>query len=772
MRARPCPFTLMAQAKLRTDLVISRQEAPEGSYFVVKDPTTGRFFRLKEIEYFIAEQLDGATPADVVRGRVEERFGAPLAAESLEQFVATLSRLGLLEGETAGAVRAAPGHGRVRGDFLYLRFKVFDPDRLLNFLVQRLRFLFTPHFLALSAFLILCAFAVTLFGWEEFKRDLRTLYRFDALFLAWVTMLGVVTLHEFAHGLTCKRFGGAVHELGFMLIYFQPAFYCNVSDAWLFPEKSKRLWVTFAGAYFEIFLWALATLAWRLSDPEAWIHFLALVIMATSGIKTLFNLNPLIKLDGYYLLSDYLEIPNLRQKAFGFMGDRIRRLLGSSRGAAREISDRERRIYSIYGLSAGFYSFSLLGFVVVNLGGYLIGRYEAYGFILFTLLLAAVFRRPLGRIFDRPVTALRSTAGKVRISLRLVRAVVILAVIPAVLFLARMELRVSGDFRVLPVHNADIRAEVEGIIERIYVKEGDRVREGDIVARLVERDYRADLHKTAAEIDEKSAKLKKLKVGPIPEEIKVARAQLAKSEDQFRYARRFLDTNRAAFERQLISRRELEQSEEQAAVREKELQEAKGKLELLLAGSRKEEIEGTEAEIARLEAQKHHLQEQVKLSTLTSPITGVVTTPRRQLKELVGQYMKKGDLVAEVYELKTITAEIAVSEREIADVQIGNTVAVKARAYPGETFYGKVISIATTANIGQDDKANPGPGSGRADVGEKGAVLVATQIDNRSLLLKPEMTGKAKIFCGERSVFDLTARRLARTFAVELWSWW
>ena len=81
----------------------------------------------------------------------------------------------------------------------------------------------------------------------------------------------------------------------------------------LFPEKSRRLWVTFAGAYFEIFLWALATLAWRVTKPWTPLNHLALVVMATSGIKTLFNLNPLIKLDGYYLLSDWLEIPNLRQ---------------------------------------------------------------------------------------------------------------------------------------------------------------------------------------------------------------------------------------------------------------------------------------------------------------------------------------------------------------------------------------------------------------------------------------------------------------------------
>ncbi|PYV24826.1 MAG: peptidase M50, partial [Acidobacteria bacterium] len=157
-----------------------------------------------------------------------------------------------------------------------------------------------------SAALIVFALGLTALNWAEMSQELVGLINFESLLLLWVTVLLVVTLHEFAHGLTCKHFGGHVHEVGFLLIYFQPAFYCNVSDAWLFPEKSKRLWVTFAGAYFEMFLWALSTVIWRLTDFDTTLNHLALVVTATSAVKSLFNLNPLIKLDGYYVLSDYL----------------------------------------------------------------------------------------------------------------------------------------------------------------------------------------------------------------------------------------------------------------------------------------------------------------------------------------------------------------------------------------------------------------------------------------------------------------------------------
>src|SRR6266542_3571438 len=205
--------------KLRGDLIIS----PQNGAFVAKDPRTGRFYSFGEIEHFVARHLDGSTPADVVRQRVEERFETPLASGTVEAFI----------------------------------------DRL----VGKVRCFFTPYFVALSASLILLAFIVTAANREEIGRDLVAIYGIDTLVLAWVTILAVTTAHEFAHGLTCKRFGGHVHEMGFLLIYFQLAFYCNVSDAWLFPEKSKRLWVTFAVPYFELFLWALATLIWQVTEP-------------------------------------------------------------------------------------------------------------------------------------------------------------------------------------------------------------------------------------------------------------------------------------------------------------------------------------------------------------------------------------------------------------------------------------------------------------------------------------------------------------------------
>jgi multidrug efflux pump subunit AcrA (membrane-fusion protein) len=176
-----------------------------------------------------------------------------------------------------------------------------------------------------------------------------------------------------------------------------------------------------------------------------------------------------------------------------------------------------------------------------------------------------------------------------------------------------------------------------------------------------------------------------------------------------------------------------------------------------LAGSRPEEIEATEAEISRLEAQRRYTGDQLQLLRVVSPISGLITTPK--LKEKIGQNVKKGDLIAQVHELKTIRAEISVFENEIGDVQVGQEVVVKARAYPEKSFYGKITSVATTAIKGDNGQPTR-------------EVLVITEIANDAFLLKPEMTGNAKIYCGKRRIIDLLTRRFVRYIRVEFWSWW
>ena len=798
-------MTTLAPPKWRSDLTVSPQPTAKGTVFVVKDPLTGDFFRFGETEWFIAEQIDGATPVEAIRQRAEEQFGAPLSAEALNRFIQNLAAAGLLENGQAGRKRRGLGRRRrIRGSLLHLRFPVCDPDRLFGRLAARMRLLFTRQFMIVSAVFILGALTVAISNWEIYQGDIPRLYRLSAIPLIALTLFGIITAHEFAHGLTCKHFGGEVRELGIMLIYFQPAAYCNVSDAWLFPEKARRLLVAFAGPYFELFVWSLATLIWRLTDVETWINYLALIAMTTSGIKTLFNFNPLIKLDGYYLLSDYLEIPNLRRKAFRYIGHRLKRLFGLAVQPSGVLTRRERRIYLAYGSVAGIFSIALLGFVTARLGGFLIEQNQPAALALLAGLVGTKFRRRFGKLFGNSPTPSESpddvdspagASAQDRLdpspqtdspepprrrnrkrfgAARAVKILLLAAVAAPILFLGKMELKVRGAFDVLPIHNADVRAEVEGIVEEICVDEGDVVRAGDVIARLSDRAVRAELRKTEAEIAQIRARLRMLEAGPTAEEVAVARATVAKMEDRLSYARNALTRDKALFEQKLLSRMDFEATEEQVASAENELNEARGRLQVLLRGTRPEEIDGTKAEIARLETQRRFLEEQMELSKVASPITGIVATPSLQLREMKHQLVTKGALIAKVYDCKTVTAQIVVSEKDIADVQAGRRVLLKARAYPDQLFQGTVTAIATTAqlNPASTSSASTGAPPQSRGSGTPKMVRVTTEIENPSFLLKPEMTGQAKILCGQRRIFDLLTRRLARTLKVEFWSWW
>ena len=161
-------------------------------------------------------------------------------------------------------------------------------------------------------------------------------------------------------------------------------------------------------------------------------------------------------------------------------------------------------------------------------------------------------------------------------------------------------------------------------------------------------------------------------------------------------------------------------------------------------------------EIAHSEAERSHLEGEVARAWVTAPHGGVVVTPK--LRERIGEYVKPGDLVAEVYALETVTAEIAVPEQDIGEVRVGRPGSVRLRAYPERAFDGRVIAIAAATMETE---------------GQRGRVVKATiELSNAAGLLKPSMTGYARISCGKRRALDVLTRSLRRFVRLEFWSWW
>jgi len=742
----------------RRDLITSEVREGGRLSYLVKDPVTNRFFRLKESERFITLQLDGRVSLEEVARRFEERFEIALPRPKLEAFVERLVTLclvdrGLRPEEIARVQRSASAIGSGPWRILFVKLRAVDPDSLFDALAPRLRFFFTRGFAAVYAAAAVGAIAIAAANRGEYAEQAVRLLRPGTIATVIVMVFLVTVLHECAHGLTCKHYGGHVHEMGFLLIYFMPAFYCNVSDAWLFPSKRERIWVSFAGVYFQIFLWALAVIVWRLLDQETWPSDACAVLMATSGLSTLFSLNPLIKLDGYYMLADYLEIPNLRKRAFGFLGSRIKRIWASSRSPLAPVTRREWVVYVTYGVIAGLYSLVLLLFIFAKAAGAIVSRFHGAGILVLSAAVALVGTGALGTWVSK---RRRSRAEGERRRMKRGRfwgTVGAVAAVIVILALAKWELKVTGTFKLFPEERSSVRAEVAGVLSAISVDEGDTVRAGQEIARIDDREYRSQLGEADADAAKWRAELDLLRRGPLRDEIARLEQAVERARTKVGYAERELARVEELHRGSLVPANEYEKAEQELSLNKKDQESAESELRVLRAGSRPEKIREAEAEIERLDATRAYLFTQIEKAVVRSPIAGVVASHR--LRDRMGEHVDAGDEVCQVVGCERLLLEMPVSERDIMEVREGEKVKLKARSIPERSFYGRVVSVPPVA-IDSDSRA---------------VLVVTSEVENHGELLKPGMTGTAKIYCGKRPLIDLLTRKIIRFVRVEFW-WW
>jgi putative peptide zinc metalloprotease protein len=371
--------------RIRGDLVWSEQRDASGAVFVVKDPRADRYFRLDARSGRIAMGLDGsrtvAAPAEATSPE-DEGFGP----EEVEALLDELERMGLLEGS---APAGASPPGALRSSPLFLRLPLGDPNALLGRLARFAGPLFHPAFVVAGGVAIVVAAVLAAGNAGALRADAERLIAWPELLYLWIPVLAVIAVHELAHGVACRRFGGEVHDMGLVLYYFQPCAYCDVSDAWMIADRKRRLWVLGAGPFVEAVVWSAATFVWVASERGSAASLCAAGIAATSGIKTLVNLNPLLRFDGYYLLSDGLGIPNLRSRAFG-------RLFARLRGAEPEPVGRlERTVLLAYAPVALAFSAGMVAWFGTWAYGLSIDRLGGWGHLAFwtaavLLLLPAV----------------------------------------------------------------------------------------------------------------------------------------------------------------------------------------------------------------------------------------------------------------------------------------------------------------------------------------------------------------------------------------------
>jgi putative peptide zinc metalloprotease protein len=488
--------------------------------YAIKDAVAQRYWHLRAEAIFLLRSLDGKTSAEELCARFEREFTPrKLSPVDLTRYLAHWHREGLIVNDQPGQSetildrqrtwqRQAPL--RLLNRLLAWRFRGIDPDRWLGRLATRVNWLFSIWATGLFVALIASALLLVLAHWPALDLELATLagsFTADQALLVLATIGLVKVIHELGHAVACKHFGGECHEIGFLLLLGAPALYCNVSDAWLLPDKPRRILISAAGMIVELAVAATCAWLWWCTNPGL-IHSLALCAMVICSVNTLMlNGNPLLQYDGYYILADLTDTPNLR----ALSGAAVRRLLARVLFGVRtpcDIENRGREAWLVaYGIASTVYRF----LVVIAIWWLLHDVLEPHGaetvsWIVGALLLSALIIEPAigaAQFFRHPDWA-REVPWR-----WVVPRNALLSVVCLTLLIVPLPASVVAPLVLEPHGGRAIYVEVEGQLVWA-VAAGTEVNAGDTIIRLENLSLKAEIARLSGERDVKRQQLNNL----------------------------------------------------------------------------------------------------------------------------------------------------------------------------------------------------------------------------------------------------------------------
>lgn len=554
------------RVRLRPDLDVASQQFEGQTFHVVKDPASLRYWRFENKEYYLLRKLDGAHTLEDARQSYEQEFRPErVSLEEVEAFAQQLLNSGIAfnDAPQAGDLLLEQRTKQRRSqqvqrwsNLLSLQFSVFDPDRLLTRLRRYSQWLFTVWFLLAALGLIFAALFLVGTHFDQFRArlpDYKAFFSAQNLICMWLTLGVVKIIHEFGHGLTCKAFGGEVHEMGILFLCFSPTLYCNISDAWIMPSKWKRMLISAAGILVELIIAAIATFVWWNTTGANGLHQVALSLMVVCSVSTvLFNGNPLMRYDGYYVLADWLEIPNLSQRANRFVTQLFqRRCLGMNLPPDSYMEPGRKTLFVVYALTSYVYrwtvTFGILWFLTQFLKPYKLG---GVGAVLAVAATGSMIGVPLYRLCDSlskrgrwPEMKGNSVTWSAA-ALVGVLAIVVLVPLPV------SRVRQTGLVQIVPEAATPVHvplpsagARVPGVLRRLHVRDGQLVEEGRVLAEFYNREVEEELNELRSQLALEQARLV------------AAEAQLRASRDAADRSKRHAEAARATGERDRLAAR-------------------------------------------------------------------------------------------------------------------------------------------------------------------------------------------------------------------------
>jgi putative peptide zinc metalloprotease protein len=474
-------------------------------------------FRFPPANWELAQFFDGARSYAEIAEAYSAKSGSVYSEEDARDFAQSLEELGfwhrtaqeknvlLMQKDAEKRRKALKATKSKWGDLAEITFPAFSPDRYLAWLYSRTSWIYTWWFTALTLVLFGVMIAITVTHWGEIGRDTLQFYNFTEktwgdVAVFWVATLVAMCWHESAHGHATKHYGGNVPAMGFLLIYLAPAFYTDTTEGQVMGSRHQRFIIAMAGSWAELYLCAFATIVWWDTPPDTAVHNAAYVMMLITGIAAIFiNFNPLIKLDGYYMMCEALGLSDLKEDSTAYVSGWVKRHVWDLPVEVPYVPRRRRVGYVVYALISGLYSYTVLFFLARFVGNVFRNFDPDWSFIPELLTAAFIFRSRIRNLVKFMKLVYLDKRDRVRSwaffrhPMYLVVAVLVFACLPI------WHETIEGRFVLEPQHRVLVRALVPGSITRVFASEGAQVSAGAPLFQMNNLVLRSGQSKSAAD---------------------------------------------------------------------------------------------------------------------------------------------------------------------------------------------------------------------------------------------------------------------------------
>lgn len=493
--------------RLRPHVQITRQHYRGRRWHVVHDPSSNQFFRLNVVAHEFVGLLDGRrTVEEVWQDSLTRHGDGALTQNEVIQLLSQLFAGNLLSADIPPETEQLLSRGKERVGqrvkqqaigLMYFRVRLFNPDALLAWIEPVMRPLLNRWGFMAWVVLVVSALVSLLPHWEALISGVDSAVSPDNLFLMGVVFVATKLWHELGHGVICKRLGGQVPEFGAMLLVLVPSPYVDATAAWAFKSKWQRMAVGAGGMIFELFVAAIAAFVWLRTPEGSTLHQVAYNVLFLSSVATVvFNANPLMRFDGYYILSDWLEVPNLAHRSNQMLKFLFQKHVYRVRGAVPPTGVlSEAVILLVYGVAAMAYRM----FLFISISLYVMGKMFALGLFLAVWTAATWFIMPVGGFAHWLATSphLAHRRGRALLtSLALMGvALLLVGVIPA-----PDRRRAVGVLE--PVHRSTLFSAADGFVASAHVRPGQRVKKGDAIVTMESDRLVAERRHAVAQLQE------------------------------------------------------------------------------------------------------------------------------------------------------------------------------------------------------------------------------------------------------------------------------